>query len=90
MSAPRWEFYCTLEAAPDLRWGWRVRSEGVLQEHSARRFISFVECHRDALQHGFAGSLEFGPSDLNDAALPASICGSRTRQGGPGSGAAEG
>jgi hypothetical protein len=88
MSAPRWEFYCTLDAAPDLRWGWRVRGDGARLDQSVKRFGSFMECHRDALQHGFAGSLEFGPSAPDGTTPPASTYRTRRGERGPGSGAA--
>jgi hypothetical protein len=58
----------------------------MLADQSVRRFDSFVECHRDALLHGFAGSLEFGPPDHADTALPASIYGSLVPESGPGTG----
>jgi hypothetical protein len=67
-----WEFYCTpYGALEEHRWGWRMRVHGVTLEHSLRMFETFGQCHKDALDHGFAGSFQFTGENVAGS-IPAS------------------
>jgi hypothetical protein len=55
-----WEFYCTPPGAlEEHRWGWRMLVHGVTLDHSLQMFETFGQCHKDAIDHGFAGSFQF-------------------------------
>lgn len=57
----KWDFFCvTGDSDPELNgWGWRQWQGGALQRESAKRFDLFMECYRDARDHGFTGEINF-------------------------------